>query len=487
MDAFRRGSARDVELLVAKDRGIVSQEFEEQRGNVVKTWTALGLALERGEEGHSVSRVLLRCGANPRAVCARSKKTDFKSLRKPTACPPNLPPALFAQFQSEVASGAHVPVFSADSVLEPFEKMFHAQWECQYGPPEEYELNAVACALNFGFSTDLLADLLRANASLDETFLLNGQRWSAWELAREYDSRASDSDYKFEDALKEALELARCPVPSIFVAEAQLGSLKKQKFGNELKLSIVTWNIKNFGFKFANRDYNVIFEQIRKFDIVCIQETKFNPGQKDVHTVEGGLVVQWMKEFGEYVVVTDVQTFHEGLKNGGEYPLIFFKRSLFEINQWSFIPYNGNPQVCAPFCRNPFEVVLKHLKSEREFRVISYHGDISKKVRIDEMEQFGKFVGESQTPVLLCADLNFASAREHDETIKRFTSHSSLDFGSANAECKSTNSEASVKRFPFDHIWFTPPFRLETLEIGYGYGKMPISDHRYVAAHFTFQ
>ena len=79
-EIVKRGSLRDVrDLLFREGTAFLEAEHREHSNGFLKTWTPLGVALERGESGTDIAVLLLANGADHGRVCA-SCVTDSQPL-----------------------------------------------------------------------------------------------------------------------------------------------------------------------------------------------------------------------------------------------------------------------------------------------------------------------------------------------------------------------------------------------------------------------
>ncbi len=514
VEIIKQGSIRELETLILRDKDFVNRDRHVERDDMLeRSWTPLGLALNLGETGHICARMLLQAGAATHAECATSRMValwrnqaqaqqrqhenrtiDNRPFRLPDEVV-QVAVAVFGEKRTRAILSSPPPRSNGvPEVLWDRYQASHAQWSRQVGPsdedadecvreeaPTDYSLNALGCALCFGYSIDLLVVLLRCGAFVDQEFSLRGHLWTAESLALE-NGVLSD----LNDAMQIVAEPKQAHVSNEpFVNVTTLHTAKRQKPEIQEAIEVTTWNIKGFGHNIAGRDYAKILENLRQSDIVCVQETKWHPG------LGGQSPARWvfeqMKSAG-FEFVVGGKTFHENLPKAGEFPLIFYSSARFQLLGCQFLPPNCDPQSRVPFCRNPFEAMFRLKSSRLQFRVVTYHGDVSKKVRLDEMSAFGHCVSHSCDPVIICGDMNFASKREHDVALSTFNVNSRIQFLSANVECESTNNENSVRRCPFDHIWVDSSFNILSANVGFGTGMCPpLSDHRLLSAIVTFQ
>ena len=251
-----------------------------------------------------------------------------------------------------------------------------------------------------------------------------------------------------------------------------------------MSFKVMTWNIKTLGHNIPGRDYDQIAKLLAARDIICVQETKSHGFQGNA-----GPLFRAMSDRG-FAWTVGEKTCDDDLPNAYEHPLIFYRALRFDLKAGSehFLPMGSIPgNRSGGFGRNPYSATFIDSATGREMRVITYHGDTAKRIRLDEMRIFGRQLVVGTTPVIVCADRNFASKKEHDMALAQFQNDSGIQFASVNDKCYSTNNEKSVRRCPLDHIWVSPSVRLQGSEIGEGYGGMPLSDHRFVAATLVWK
>lgn len=243
-------------------------------------------------------------------------------------------------------------------------------------------------------------------------------------------------------------------------------------------LSLVTWNIKNFGEVFAGRDYAKIVQVLSGFDLCAVQECQWVPSLGTDNPAK--VVFEDLDRRGYCAVYPNKKTWHPDVPNGGEYPLLFYRTDSFTLIKAMYLPVDGDPQGKEPFKRNPFAAQFK-TSDGRVLFVISVHLDVDKVTRLTELKALSQSIPCGwfrQGAICICGDMNFASKSEHDGALER--QKQVLDFAliSVNATCDKTNDESNKTSKPFDHIWLDPSFEIDCWGSKNGYGMMPLSDHR---------
>ena len=237
---------------------------------------------------------------------------------------------LLELFHKDLASGAFQPSFRVPPPL--VEGLKHLQWSrCARDSDDDYvideahsnyELNALGCALCFGYTLDLLAALMIAGADENSRgCVLNGRRCTPRQLAQQN---------QCESDLACAWEIVRdCP-PSC-LAEERLPPvcLDFPSMPVSMSFKVMTWNIKTLGHNIPGRDYDQIAKLLAARVIICVQETKSHGFQGNA-----GPLFRAMSDRG-FAWTVGEKTCDDDLPNAYEHPLIFYRALRFDLKAGS--------------------------------------------------------------------------------------------------------------------------------------------------------
>jgi hypothetical protein len=307
-EAIRDGTLGDVQRLLDREgRGFLNSSHEEECGGFRKTWTPLGVALERGEAGSDIAVLLLANGAEPARTCATCARVPqpvrppAQTTNRPSSFGCTLSTAVFGpfdaglqsareglleQYRSDVASGAFQPIFHVPPAL--VEGLNHWQWSRRGRAIEDddddfevgeartnYELNALGCALCFGYTIDLLAALMIAGADENgQGCVLDGRRCTPRQLAQENHCETDlTAAWEIVRDGNPAQAVVGQSSPPVSVRLPTSPNTKKSKVAPP-SFKVMTWNIRTLGHRIDQRDYDQIASLLCARDISCVQETK---------------------------------------------------------------------------------------------------------------------------------------------------------------------------------------------------------------------
>ncbi len=227
--------------------------------------------------------------------------------------------------------------------------------------------------------------------------------------------------------------------------------------------SVMTWNVKNLGYNFPGRDYSAMADCLCQSTICAVQEAQWHPKLGTEN--EANLLFRLMDQRGFDYISCPAKTFHPEVAGAGEYPLLFYRRDSVIVVEKDcyYLPVGVDPQAADPFKRNPFVFTLElRQRPGKRLAVVSFHGDIDKVTRSREIKALAPAIPASiwrDGSLIICADMNFASKREHDAALRMWNETTKFTFESVNGACKCTGSEVKKKRSPLDHIWLDPSLK----------------------------